>query len=136
MRSQFLSLTTRFSEVPRLINTLLQQGVPATRWDVNGFNRFPFRFEISNLKYEIVIPHPAFPSIQIPKSKIQNQSPHKPSTPPPDPARDELTRRLHHFEKLDQLREARAAGRPHCIWFDSADGPLPPPPPYIVDGAH
>jgi phage FluMu gp28-like protein len=59
----------RRSEVPRLINTLLQQGVPATRWDVDGFNRFPFRFEISNLKYEIIWP-PFFN--QNPKSKIQN----------------------------------------------------------------
>jgi hypothetical protein len=41
---------------PLLINTLLQQGAAVTR-NFNGFNRFfPFRFEISNLKSEILVP--------------------------------------------------------------------------------
>jgi hypothetical protein len=54
---------------------------------------------------------------------------------PPPPFDDPVERRWRHMQRLDQLRDSWRTGLPCSFSFYPEDGPMPPPPPYIVDGA-
>jgi hypothetical protein len=58
-----------------------------------------------------------------------------PGQKPRTPFEDPVERRRRHFLRLEDVRRARRRGSPQTFTFYPEDGPMPPAPPYILDGS-